>query len=257
MKKNGYAKYWLIMFVGFAYFFLYMPIIVLIIFSFNKNPFTYHWHGFTMDWYRELFESIEIWDALYNSLIVAIAAVVLSVSMGSLFVFYGMRRYAQGFLLLFYTNLALPEIVLAVGLMSFFSFFYVPLGLTTLIAAHTVLGMAYVIPIAYTRFSELDVSLIEASLDLGATQQQTLRRIVLPWLFPALFGAALLVFIISFDDFVISFFCSGASSQTLPLYIFSAIKAGETPVLSALSTLMLITSSLFILLFFLLQIRKK
>ena len=150
----------------------------------------------------------------------------------------------------------MPEIVLAVGLLSFFSFFAVPLGATTLIVGHTLLGLGYVIPILHARFIELDESLIEASYDLGATQRQTFFSIVLPLLMPALVASGLLVFIISLDDFIISFFCAGASVQTLPLYIFAVIRTGASPMINALSTIMLIFSSLFVLLFSFLHIRK-
>jgi len=146
--------------------------------------------------------------------------------------------------------------VLAVGLLSFFSLLWVPLGLTTLIAAHTLIGLGYVVPMIYTRFSELNYALTEVSMDLGATRTQTFMRIILPLLSPTLFASALLVFIISLDDFVISFFCSGATTQTLPMYIFSVIRSGATPTVNALSTVLLGVSSLFVILFSLLNIKK-
>jgi len=132
----------------------------------------------------------------------------------------------------------------------------VPLGTTTLIVGHTLLGLGYVIPILHARFVELDISLIEASYDLGATQKQTFFSIVLPLLRPALIASGLLVFIISLDDFIISFFCAGASIQTLPLYIFALIRTGASPMVNALSTILLIVSSLLVFLFSFLQIKK-
>lgn len=241
-------------FVTVLYLFLYMPILALLVFSFNKNPFTYQWMGFTTKWYHALILSSEVWHALYNSLIVASASVVLSITMGTLLVFFGTNM--QKLLLLFYGNLAMPEIILAISMISFFSFTQLPLGITTLIAGHSLLGLGYVLPIIYIRFSELNTELLEASLDLGATKVQTFFKIVFPWLAPALFAASLLVFIISFDDFVISFFCSSASSQTLPIYIFAMIRSGETPIVSALSATLLIASSFLVLLFSLLQVKK-
>lgn len=254
MKKV--SSYGLPIAVMLFYFFLYLPIIVLVVFSFNDNAFTHNWIGFTTDWYKDLFESTEVWYALKNSLLIASSTVMLSLSLGSLLVFFGSRTMVKRLLLLFYGSLSIPEIVLAVGLLSLFSFLSVSLGATTLIVGHTLLGLGYVIPIIHSRFVELDISLIEASYDLGATQRQTFFYVVLPLLMPALVAAGLLVFIISLDDFIISFFCAGASVQTLPLYIFSVIRTGASPMINALSTIMLMVSSFFVLLFSFMQVKK-
>ena len=254
--QNIWSRYLFPLTVALMYLFLYIPLIVLIIFSFNNNKLRFDWAGFTTKWYAALWQSPEIWHALYNSLIVASSAVVLSLSMSALFIFFGNRRYVKRMLVLFYINLAIPEIVLAVGLMSLFYFLAVPLSLTTLIAAHTILGLGYVVPIVFDRYTELDKKYLEASLDLGATHWQTFRLVVLPLLSPALFASALLVFIISFDDFVLSFFCAGGATQTLPMYIFALIRAGSSPIVSALSTILLIASSLIVLIFLSLQIKR-
>jgi len=254
--KTFFSRYFFPFMVLSLFLFLYIPIVVLIVFSFNDNPYTYQWSGFTLQWYHELFASVEIWDALKNSLIVAASSVFLSTIMGVLLVFYSAHTFFNKAFVLFYGNLVMPEIVLAVGMLSAFSFFAIPLGLTTLIAGHTLLGLGYVVPMVRARFIDLDVRYAEASLDLGATQGQTLRKIILPLLSPALFAAALLVFIVSLDDFVISFFCAGASTQTLPMYIFSMIRSGASPVVSALSTVLLVASSLLVLIFSSLQIKK-
>lgn len=242
--------------VATFYLFLYIPIFVLIVFSFNDNAFTNSWVGFTTHWYTDLFASGEVWYALKNSLLIAFSSVVLSLTLGSTLIFFGAPAVMNRLLILFYGSLAMPEIVLAVGLLSLFSFFAVSLGATTLIVGHTLLGLGYVIPILYGRFVELDVSLIEASYDLGATKRQTFFNIVLPLLSPALMAAGLLVFIISLDDFIISFFCAGASVQTLPLYIFAVIRTGASPMLNALSTIMLMVSSALVLLVSFLQVKK-
>lgn len=250
------TSYFLPIAVASFYFFLYLPIFVLIIFSFNNNAFTQSWAGFTTDWYTDLFDSIELWHALKNSLIIACSSVMLSLTLGSILIFFGSRVIVQRLLVLFYGSLAMPEIVLAVGLLSLFSFLSVSLGATTLIVGHTLLGLGYVIPILHNRFVELDVNLIEASYDLGATKRTTFFKIVLPLLAPALIAAGLLVFIISLDDFIISFFCAGASVQTLPLYIFAVIRTGASPLINALSTIMLIVSSILVLLFSFIQVKK-
>jgi spermidine/putrescine transport system permease protein len=243
--------------VGITYTILYIPIIILVVFSFNDAEMSFAWKGFSLRWYAQLFESVEVWDALYNSLIVAFSSVALSLTLGVLFVYYSARTWLSKFMVMFYGTLAAPEIVLAIGLLSLFSFFSVPLGLTTLIAGHTLLGLGYVIPMVYGRFAELDYRLTEASLDLGATKTQTFFRVILPLLFPAILSSGLLVFIISLDDFLISFFCAGASTLTLPMYIFSVLRTGATPMVNALSTLLLCISSLCVLIFSSLRVKSQ
>lgn len=255
-KHLSLGRFALPAFVTLLYLFLYIPIIVLIVFSFNNSDFPYEWHGFTFRWYNEIFASPEIWNALKNSSIVAFSSVALSLTMGSLIVFFGSRTWFSRIFFLFYGGLAAPEIAVAVALLGLFTLLFVPLGLTTLIVSHTVLGLGYVVPMLQTRMEELDYALTEASLDLGATKMQTFRYVILPLLTPALLGSALLTFIISWDDFIISFFCSGASAQTLPMYIFSMIRSGSSPVVNALSTMLLIVSSLIVVLFSLLNVNK-
>lgn len=241
-----------------TYAFLYIPIAVLILFSFNKERFPAPWSEFTFAWYRELWESTHLWTAFYNSLIVASCATILSLLMGIALVFYCMHsEKIKKWMAAFYINLVIPEVVLAVGLLSIFIFFSIPLGLRTLIVAHTVLGIGYVIPLLYLRFSSLDKALIEGSLDLGATITQTFRKIVLPLLMPAILTAGLLTFIISFDDFVLSYFCAGSSAQTLSLYILAMLRSGISPVVNALSTLLLLISSILVLIFCSLNVRSR
>lgn len=242
------------LFVSAVYLFLYVPIGILVLLSFNKNAH-FMWLGFSLKWYRELFESVEVWDALSNSLIVAVSAVCLSLIMGTLLVFYTKNKLKK-INLIFYATLAAPEIVLAVGVLSLFVYFGVSLGLVSLIVGHTLLGLGFVVPMLYARMQEMDEAIIEAAMDLGATQTYALYSVVLPFLAPTLFGAALLVFITSFDDFVFAFFCAGASAQTLPMYIFSVIRSGATPMINALSTIMLCVTGLLVLLFSLFTLRK-
>lgn len=255
-SRSVVSKYFLPFATCAIYLFLYIPIIVLILFSFNDNEYTYQWSSFSLRWYYDFFSSVEIWDSFKNSLIVACSSVVLSITMGLLLVFYSAHTYFKKVFLLFYGNLAVPEIVLAVGMLSFFIFFGIPLGLTTLIAGHTLIALGYVVPMIHSQFMELDNRFTEASLDLGATQNQTLLKVIVPLLSPVLFSAALLVFIISLDDFIFSFFCAGASTQTLPIYIFSMIRSGASPVVNALSTVLLGVSSILVLIFSSLQIKK-
>lgn len=233
-----------------AYLFLYLPIIVLVVFSFNKAAFPAPWQGCTLKWYQELYSASQLWHALFNSLIVSTISTLLSLVMGISFIYYGVRGgRIHNFFALLYGNLIVPEVVLAVGLLSLFTFFAIPLGLITLIVAHTVLGIGYIVPLLYIRYSEIDRRLIEASLDLGASITQTFFTIILPLLKPAIIAGGLLAFIISFDDFILSYFCAGSEAQTLSLYILSMLRSEISPVINALSTLLLIISSTLVLIF--------
>ncbi len=240
-----------------SYLFLYVPIIVLVVFSFNTESYPSPWKGFTLEWYYELFYSVYLWKAFCNSLIVAVFSTLISVTIGVLLIFYAAQGGRIGkSMSLFYGNIIIPETVLAVSLLGFFTLVSMPLGLLTLIVSHTVLGLGFVVPMVYARFLELDYRLTEASLMLGATPIQTFFKVTLPLLLPTLITTALLVFIISFDDFILSYFCAGSSSQTLSLYILSMIRSGVSPVVNALSTLLLFLSSALVWIFFSLKTRK-
>ncbi len=250
-----FNHYVLPLFVGAMYLFLYTPIIVLVVFSFNKSVSLFRWSGFSLKWYSQAWQDSAMWVALRNSLIVSCSAVVLSLVMGLLLVYYG-RTFLKNMYFIFYGALIVPEIVLAVGLLSLFSFLSVPLGFTTLIAGHTILGLSYTVPILYARFNELEYHLTEASLDLGATVGQTFYKVILPLLSPAMIASGLLVFIVSLDDFIIAFFSASPSTQTLPLYIFNVIRSGASQMISALSVILLFAGSLLILLLSSLKLKK-
>lgn len=244
--------------IALLYFFLYLPLCVLIIFSFNAAPFPAPWSGGTLLWYRELASSWHLWSACLTSLIVALSAASLSIIMGIGLVFYGVRGgRLQRLVPPFYLNLVIPEVVLAVGLVTLFSVCGIQLGYGTLIVAHTVLGLGYVVPIVAARYEEIDPRLMEASLDLGATPVQTLWAIIIPLLRPALMASALLVFILSFDDFVLAYFCAGSSVQTLSLYLISVLRAGVSPVINALATILFIASNLLGLIFCSLTLKER
>ncbi len=240
-----------------SYLFLYVPIVVLVVFSFNTESYPSPWSAFTLRWYRELFSDVYLWKAFSNSLVVAVFSTLISLTTGVLLIFYAAQGGRIGkALALFYGNIIIPETVLAVALLGFFTLVSIPLSLLTLIVSHTVLGLGFVIPMVYARFLELDYRLTEASLMLGATPVQTFFKVTLPLLLPTLITTALLVFIISFDDFILSYFCAGSSSQTLSLYILSMIRSGVSPVVNALSTLLLFLSSVLVWIFFSLKTRK-
>lgn len=246
------------LFVSLVFILLYLPLVVLVVFSFNDAPFPAPWTGFSFKWYSELMQSPEIWRSFYTSAALGLSATFLSIMMTLGLIYYNlMGGKLKKSLLLFYGNILVPEIVLAVALLCFLTFLSIPLGMLTLIISHTILCSGYVLPIVYGRFLSIDKSIIEASLDLGATMSNTFFKIVVPLLKPSLLAAGLLAFIISFDDFVLSFFCAGSNAQTLSLFIYSMIRSGVSPVVNALSTILLILSSLLVMVFCYLNIKTK
>ena len=237
--------------VSFVYLFLYIPIFVLIVFSFNSRSFPAPWRAFTLDWYHELFRSSELWHAFFTSLFVATLSSILSLTLGALLIFFRSCGGKVGkFLPIFYGNLLIPDMVLGVGLLSYFTLFHIPLGLPSLIVSHSVIGLGFVVPILMTRYRNLDEKLKEVSFDLGATPLQTFFRITLPLLKPVMITTGILIFVLSFDDFILAFFCSGTKVQTLSLYLLSLLRGEISPVVNALSSIMFLLTGLLVTLFF-------
>jgi spermidine/putrescine transport system permease protein len=252
------SKWFSPLFASAIYLFLYVPIAVLIVFSFNSKGFPSPFENFTFHWYHELFQTTELWLSFFNSLMVSTISTGLSLLLGVMLLYFqALGGKIEKSLSLFYGNLVIPETVLALGLISYFSFFDIPLGMHTLIVSHTVLGLGFVVPILYVRAAQLDTRLTEASLVLGATPAQTFFKITLPQLKPAMISIGLLVFVISFDDFILSYFCSGTSFQTLSIYLISSIRFGISPVVNALSAILLLATSLFVCIFFSPKIRTR
>ena len=233
--------------VGFIYLFLYLPIMVLVLFSFNKSFLVGEWTGFSLRWYRQLLDMPELLASLEVSLVVAFCATVLSVFMGTAFVYATKWWKSPYWSAMFYANVIAPDIILGIGLLSLFSLANIPLGYGSLIAGHTLLGLGFVVPIVRARFHELEPTYTEASADLGATHMQTFRNIIIPLLGPSLLAAGLLVFTLSLDDFLIAFFCSSPRVQTLSVYVYSMVREGVDPSINAISVCLLIISSLFVL----------
>lgn len=223
--------------------FFYLPIAVLVVNSFNPARFSSRWQGFSLVWYRRLFESPEVWLALRNTLIVAIAVTAISVVLGTLAAF-ALHRYAGSRLqrvhyTLVYAPLVVPEILMGISLLMLFVAAGVPLGLGTIILAHVTFCVSFVAMTVLGRLQDFDFSVVEAARDLGAGWGQTVRRVLVPMLMPGIAAGALLAFTLSVDDFVITFFVAGPGSTTLPLRIYSMIKFGAPPMINALSTLLL------------------
>ena len=223
--------------------FFYLPIVVLVANSFNPARFSSRWQGFSLVWYRRLFESPEVWQALKNTLIVAVAVTAISVVLGTLAAF-ALHRYAASRLqrvhyTLIYAPLVVPEILMGIGLLMFFVAAGVPLGLVTIILAHVTFCVSFVAMTVLGRLQDFDFSVVEAARDLGAGWGRIVRRVLVPMLMPGIAAGALLAFTLSVDDFVITFFVAGPGSTTLPLRIYSMIKFGAPPMINALSTLLL------------------
>ncbi len=232
-----------ILYLVLIYGFLYVPVVLLVMFSFNRSKLNAVWTGFTFEWYGRLLHNGAVLDAAKNSLIVAAVSTVVATMIGTLAA-VGMYRYhfrgktvLDGLL---YTVIIIPEIVMGIALLAFFALAGVPLGIFTLIAAHITFCIPFVAVIVRARLAGFDRSLEEAALDLGASEWQTFRHVTLPIIMPGIMAGALLAFTLSIDDVIISFFVAGPAGTTLPLKIYSMVKFGVTPEINALSTMMLL-----------------
>lgn len=243
--------------------FLYAPLFVIIGYSFNSNPVNMLvWDGFTLDWYKGLFgigertldpnqravyleSTPQLIAALKNSLTVAVVTTAFSTLVGTAtamavarYRFRGRGLYTGGMML----PMMMPDIVLGIGLLIFFSTIGMQLSLLTIIIGQCTFLTSYVFIVVQARLAGLDPALEEASADLGANEWTTFRKVTLPQLAPGLMGGAMLAFIISMDDLVITYFISGTGSQTLPTFIFSMVRRGVKPEINAIATLIILAS---------------
>jgi spermidine/putrescine transport system permease protein len=223
--------------------FLYIPIVVLVIMSFNASSMPFVWGGFSLEWYGALFQNAEILEGVTNTLLVALGATFFATILGTLLAIGIARHFRSSLLEAFSLAPAiLPDIVLGIGLLVFYVLVGIGLGLHSVLLAHVVFGMAFVAAVVTARLSQTDPSLEEASRDLGASAVATFFRITLPSLAPAIIAGALLVFTLSLDEFVIAFFTDGPSTPTLPIVIYSMVRFGVTPDINALATLLMVVS---------------
>lgn len=230
---------------GLVYAFLFLPIVLVVIFSFNASRLVAVWSGFSFKWYVTAWTDPSILDALRVSLTVALINAALATVFGTLAAI-GMQRVGRrtrtAFELMVYGTIVTPEIVIAIASLLFFVTINVDLGIPTIVITHVVYNTSIVALIVRARLVGMDRTLDDAAADLGATPLQTLRRVTIPLLSPAILAGALLAFTFSFDDFVLTFFVSGASSTTLPLRIFSMLRFGVSPVVNAIATVMLVVT---------------
>ena len=225
--------------------FFYLPVVVLILNSFNASRFGGSWEGFTLQWYALLWSRRDIWMALRNTLVIAAGATLVSTVLGTTAAFalhrYG-GRLQQAHYLLIYTPLVIPEILMGMGFLLFFVTIGLKLGLFTILLSHITFCVSYVAFVVLGRLQDFDWGLVEAAQDLGATPWRAFWSVVLPVLAPGISAGALLAFTLSIDDFVITFFTSGPGSTTLPVRIYSMIKHGQPALINALSTILLIVT---------------
>ena len=226
--------------------FLFLPIVVLVVFSFNKARSGTDFTGFSTRWYHDLIHNHDALQAFRNTLKVAFSATIAATIIGTLAAFALSRfrfRGRAGYSTLVFISLVMPEVVMGISLLAFFvEFSHTRLGLTTVILSHITFCIAFVVVVVKARLAAFDDRLIEAAADLGATPIQTFLRVVLPLAAPGIAAGAMLAFTISLDDVVITFFTSGPGSTTLPLYIFGQLKFGVSPSINALSSFVLLFS---------------
>lgn len=246
-----------------GYLFLYLPILILVFFSFNASRSTAQWAGFSTEWYGEMIQDDQIILALWNSLFLAVVSTAISTVIGTLAAMAMERYFFRGKLAmdaLLYLPIIIPDIAMAIMLLIFFNIsgigfepwrleiFGVRLAVPySVIIGHVAFNISFVAVVVRARLAQMDNTLEEAAHDLYADNWHTFRRVTLPMLMPGILGGALLAFTLSLDDFVITFFTSGAGFNTLPVRVFAMIKKGVTPKINAVSTVMLAASLLLVL----------
>ncbi|MDR0525557.1 MAG: ABC transporter permease [Spirochaetaceae bacterium] len=223
--------------------FLFIPLFVLILYSFNASK-GMNWTGFSLTWYEELFfHSRDLWRSFWNSIFIALTSAVTATAIGALGAIgvnwyrFKLRDYVQT---ISFLPMILPEIIIGVSLAIFFAGIKLKLGLLTIFIAHTTFNLPFVFLMVMARLDEFDFSIIEAAHDLGANELQTLLKVTIPICMPGIVSGFLTAVTISLEDFVITYFVSGSGSSTLPLYIYSAIRFGISPVINALSVVMIL-----------------
>ena len=228
-----------------VYAFLYIPIAVLMLLSFNRAGLPTAWTGFSLDWYRQLASSRDIISAAGNTIIVAAISTIIATILGTLLALGVSRRKPSSALdALLFAPMVIPDIVLAIALLSFYSLLNFTLGLYSIILSHAVFNIAFVCAVVRARLRHFDFAMVEASEDLGASALVTFWRVIFPAILPGVLAGALLAFTLSVDEFIIAFFTAGAgtSSTTLPMRIYSMIRFGVTPEINAMATIVMLFS---------------
>jgi spermidine/putrescine transport system permease protein len=223
-----------------AYAFLYVPLIIVVVYSFNDSRLNAEWVGFTLNWYRVLFHDNQMISAAVNSLTIAVVSSLVATALGTM-AGIAIHRYKPKLLpFMVITPVAMPEILLGVSLLLFFiQVMNLTLGMLSIIIAHITFCIGFVAIVVRARLAGMDESIFEAARDLGATPWQTFRLVTFPLIMPGVIAGMLMSFTLSIDDFVITFFTVGVGVSTLPLQIYSMIKIAVTPEVNAVSTLLM------------------
>ena len=244
-------------YTALIYLFLYLPIIVIVIFSFNTSKTNIVFEGFTLKWYPKLFQNASLLEAFRNTMLVGAVSTMIATVIGTL-ASYGLSKYkfkGKGLIdLLLYIPVVIPEIVLGISLLAIFNLSNVKMGIPSLIIAHATFSIPFVVFTVNARFSGFDKSVEEAAMDLGANRVKTFFTVTLPIILPGVISGAFLAFTLSIDDIIISFFTTGPGSNTFPLKVMELTKTGVTPDVYALTTLVLLVT---IVVVFLSQRRKE
>lgn len=230
-----------------VYLFLYLPLAIVVVYSFNDSRLNAEWVGFTVSWYQTLFQNEEMLAAAVNSLTIALVSSLIATLLGTM-AGIAIHRYNLKVLpVLTFTPVAMPEILLGVSLLLFFiQVLHLTLGMLSIIIAHVTFSIGFVAIVVRARLAGMEEALFEAARDLGANAWQTFRLITFPLILPAVIAGALMSFTLSIDDFVITFFTAGVGVSTLPLQIYTMIKIAVTPEVNAISTLLMLLTLLLI-----------
>ena len=241
---------WLLLVTAAVYALLHLPVLVLVLFSFNASRYGVSWTGFTLEWYRRLAERGELWRGLEASLIVGVLSTLLATILGTLLALgLGRQRPVRGRRLLeglLYLPLVTPEVIAGISLLVLFVGLGIPLGLGTITIAHVAFNIGFVAVVVRARLAGMDRSLEEAALLLGADELTAFRTVTVPQLWPGILAGGLLAFIMSFDDYVITSLVAGTGASTLPIVVYGMVRRNVEPSVNAISTLILLVTSLLI-----------
>ena len=227
-----------------AFTYIYLPILLLIVFSFNTQKLNIRWEGFTLHWYRELFRDQDVLQATRNTLIIASISTIVATIIGTLAALALQRYRFPGYTFaesILYIPVIVPEVVMGISLLVLFSLIDFRLGLATITLSHIAFNIPFVTLVVRARLHGFDKSIEEAAMDLGANRVITFWRVTLPTIMPGVLAGALLAFTLSLDDYVITYFTAGPGSTTLPLRVFSMVRFAVTPKVNALSALWIVT----------------
>ena len=236
-------------YLGLIYTMLYLPIIVLVVMSFNKSKIGYNWGGVSLKWYESLLNNQAMLDAFWHSIVLGLVAATVSTIIGTLTALALHRYDFRGKSLLnglLFVLMMSPEIVLAISLLALFLLIGLQLGFVSLLLAHITFCLPFVVITVFARLSSLDERLMEAARDLGASESTMIRTVLIPVIFPAVMAGWLLAFTLSLDDVVVSTFVTGPSYEILPLRIYSMVRVGLKPEVNAIGTILLVASLILV-----------